>query len=262
MPIQLASYVVPKNGGQFFLMEDKYLKGGFRVCIDTADRDAIFSVSLKSGMVVYTQSDSKYWQWNAATTTWLEIPFGQAGPTGPTGPTGSFSGTYPGSGSVTGTWAYKNSYTNLASFPAATNLQGVVVVASDTNKAYVSNGVTWKEIQYVGNSVYDIALNVYGQPNTANDLLASFTAPRAVSIAAGAAGVATCNTAPAAALTLPIKVNGAQVGTVSFSAASTSGTVNFTSAVNMSTGQILTLFNPATPDATIQDISVTIAGAV
>ena len=126
----------------------------------------------------------------------------------------------------------------------------------------MSNGTAWKEIQYAGNLVYDIALNVYGQPNTANDLLASFTAPRGVTIAQGASGVATCNTAPNAALTLLLKVNGAQVGTEAFASGSTTGTINFTSAVNLAAGQILTLFNPATPNTAIQDISVTIAGAV
>ena len=343
MPIQLASYLLPKNGGQFFLMEDKYLKGGFRICADTVERDATFSVALKDGMLAYTQADGKYWKYNLATTTWVEIPFaqpgpagatgpvgptgpqgstgitgpigptgstgssgsigatgpvgptgpqgstgnmgptgptgstgssgsigatgpigptGSTGPVGPTGPAGTFSGTYTGNGSVTGTWAYKNSYTNLATFPAAANLQGVVAVASDTKKAYVSDGTNWKEIQYAGNLAYDIALNVYGQPNTANDLLASFTAPRGVTIAQGASGVATCNTAPAGALTLPLKINGAQIGTVSFTAGSTTGTVNFTSAVNMSVGQILTLINSATPDTNIQDISITIAGSV
>ena len=283
MPIQLASYLLPKNGGQFFLMEDKYLKGGFRICADTVERDATFSVALKDGMIAFTKADGKYWQWDATSTVWVEIPFsvpgpagatgpvgptgpngatGITGPVGPTGPSGSFSGTYTGSGSVTGTWTYKNSYTNFAAFPVATNLQGVVVVAADTKKAYVSDGTNWKEIQYAGNLAYDIALNVYGQPNTANDLLASFTAPRGVTIAQGASGVATCNTAPNAALTLVLKVNGAQVGTVAFASGSTTGTVNFPSAVNMSVGQILTMFNPATPNTTIQDISVTVAGSV
>lgn len=283
MPIQLASYVVPKNGGQFFLMEDKYLKGGFRICADTAERDATFSVALKDGMIAFTKADGKYWQWDATNTVWVEIPFsvegpaGAAGPTGPTGPSGStgltgpigptgpqgsFSGTYVGNGSVTGTWSYKNSYANLAAFPVATNLQGTVAVAADTKKAYVSDGTAWKEIQYVGNIVYDIALNVYGQPNSADDLLASFTAPRGITIAQGASGVASCNTAPAAALTLLLKVNGAQIGTVYFAMGSTTGTINFTSAVNLTAGQILTLYNSASPDSSIQDIAITIAGSV
>ena len=283
MPISLASYIVPKNGGQFYLVEDKFVKGGYHVCADNAERDAIFSSALKNGTLAYTADSDKYWRYSESLTQWIEIPLGVAGPQGPAGatgaqgpqgpqgiqgpqgpqgPAGTFSGTYTGSGSVTGTWSYKNAYTNQSAFPSASNLNGTVVVALDTKKAYVSDGTNWKEIQYAGNLAYDIALNVYGQPNTANDLLASFTVPRAVTIASGASGVASCNTATSAALTLSIKVNGAQVGTASFAAGATSGTVNFTSQVNLTSGQILTLFIPATPDATIQDIAVTIVGTV
>ena len=307
MPISLASYIIPKNGGQFYLVEDKFVKGGYHVCADNAERDAIFSSALKNGTLAYTADSDKYWRYSESLTQWIEIPLGVAGPQGPAGatgapgpqgpagatgapgpqgpagatgapgpqgpqgiqgpqgpqgPAGTFSGTYTGSGSVTGTWSYKNAYTNQSAFPRASNLNGTVVVALDTGKAYVSNGTAWKEIQYAGNLAYDIALNVYGQPNTANDLLASFTAPRGVTIAQGASGVATCNTAPNAALTLLLKVNGAQVGTVAFASGSTMGTVNFPSAVNMSVGQILTMFNPATPNTAIQDISVTVAGSV
>ena len=88
MPIQLASYLLPKNGGQFFLMEDKYLKGGFRVCADTVERDAILSISLKAGALVYTVADTTYWRYTD-TATWEAVPIAEQGPVGPTGPQGS-----------------------------------------------------------------------------------------------------------------------------------------------------------------------------
>lgn len=313
MPIQLSSYIVPKNGGQFFLLEDKYLKGGFRSCADVLERDALFSTTVKDGMLAYTVAEDTYWKWSAASSAWVAIPFGQAGPigptgapgldgpqgiagpigptgpqgiagpvgptgstgptgatgttgavgpTGPTGPSGTFSGTFNGNASIAGTLAYKNSYASFAALPSPTNLQGTVVVTSDTGKAYVSNGSVWREVQYAGTEVYDVALNVSGQPSTPNAVLAAFTVPRAITIAQGASGVATCGVAPTGAISLSLKVNGAQIGSVSYASGSTSGTINFTNAVNLAAGQVLSLVNAAVPDASIKDLSITIAGNV
>lgn len=277
MPISLASYVIPKNGGQFFLMEDVNLKGGFRTLADVTARDAIYSVSIKDGMLVYTVAEAKYWRYDLATTTWIEIPLGVVGPVGPTGaagtsgidgpvgptgPAGTFSGTFSGNANITGALTSKNTYTNLAAFPAATNLQGTTAVAVDTNKIYISNGTAWVEVQQAGTLPYDIALNVYGQSSTANDLLASFTAPRSINIAAGASGVASCNTAPTNSVTLTLKLGGTAIGTVAFAAGSTTGTVSITSAQTLAASSILTFVNSATPDTAIEDISFTLRGTV
>ena len=276
MPISLASYIIPKNGGQFFLMDDKYLRGGFRTCADIADRDAIFTAALKDGMLAPTISDNKYWKYVEQTTSWVEIPLGVAGPqgpvgpqgpagaqgpTGPQGPAGTFSGTYAGNGSVTGTWSYKNTYASAASFPSASNLQGTVVIAADTGKAYVSTGSAWKEIQFVGSSVYDIALSAYDALDVADDLLSSFTAPRQITIASGASGVATCGTGPAASTTLKLFVGATQIGTVVFAVGATTGTVSITNNTTLTQGQVLKMVNSSTPDANLQDVSVTLMGS-
>lgn len=88
MPIQLASYIVPKNGGQFFLMEDKYVKGGYRVVANVTERDAINTVTLKQGALVYSIAEDSHWRYTDV-GTWENIPIGVAGPVGPTGDTGT-----------------------------------------------------------------------------------------------------------------------------------------------------------------------------
>lgn len=84
MPISLASYIIPKNGQSYFLMDDVHFKGSFRVCADITARDAIYTVSRKIGMLVYTVAENKYWRYSAV-DTWTEVPVGQIGPVGPTG---------------------------------------------------------------------------------------------------------------------------------------------------------------------------------
>ena len=88
MPVSLASYVIPKNGQSFFLLDDFYIKGGYHVCADIAARDAIYGVTKKIGMLVFTQADNKFWRYDA-TDTWIEKPVGVQGPVGPTGAQGS-----------------------------------------------------------------------------------------------------------------------------------------------------------------------------
>ena len=286
MPIQLASYLVTKPDGQYYLLEDTLFKGGFRTLADVAARDAIFPISLKNGMLVYTQSDNKYWRYNLATTTWVEVPLSVAGPTGPQGPkgdtgatgatgatgpqgpAGTFSGTFAGNATITGnqvvsgTSVSNNQYANLASFPSATSLNGTILKDSATGKFYISNGSTWVELPTSLTVPYDIALNCYGQPNTANDLLASFVSPRAINIATGAQGVAVASVASTSALTLVLKNGTTQVGTVSFAINATTGTVSISSAIALVSGSVLSLWNPATPSTTITDVAVTLKGTV
>lgn len=87
MPINLASYIIPKNGQSFFLIDDFYLKGGYHACADVAARDAIYGVTLKIGMLVYTAAENKYWQYTDV-GVWTERHVGEIGPVGPTGEQG------------------------------------------------------------------------------------------------------------------------------------------------------------------------------
>ena len=70
MAIYLASSLAARNGGTWPVAEDIAVKGGFRVVANSAERDAIDSLSRKAGMLVLTQSDNKIWLLNSDLTTW------------------------------------------------------------------------------------------------------------------------------------------------------------------------------------------------
>ena len=70
MAIYLASSLAARNGGTWPVAEDTAVKGGFRVVANSAERDAIDSLSRKAGMLVLTQSDNKIWLLNSDLTTW------------------------------------------------------------------------------------------------------------------------------------------------------------------------------------------------
>ena len=74
MPIQVASFLLPRNGATWYVLEDKYLKGGLRVCADVAERTAIHAASLKKGMLVVMLDDNKIYQLtNVASKSWVEF---------------------------------------------------------------------------------------------------------------------------------------------------------------------------------------------
>lgn len=93
MSIQTSSFLVPKNGNTWFLVEDIYLKGGFQVRQTVAERDAIPAPNLKHGMLVWTLDAATMWQLEADLITWtiftgLQGPQGPAGTDGAAGPQG------------------------------------------------------------------------------------------------------------------------------------------------------------------------------
>lgn len=55
MPIQIASYLLPKNGNGWYLVDDVYIRGGFRVVSTEVERDLILTMNLKAGCLVFVQ---------------------------------------------------------------------------------------------------------------------------------------------------------------------------------------------------------------
>lgn len=56
MPINISTFLQPTNGNTFFILEDTFVRGGFRVTATIASRDAIPVNNLKVGCVVVVQS--------------------------------------------------------------------------------------------------------------------------------------------------------------------------------------------------------------
>lgn len=62
MPLYASAFFLPTSQAIPYLMEDVYIRGGFRSMATIADRDAIRPAARKKGMVVYVQEDDTiYW---------------------------------------------------------------------------------------------------------------------------------------------------------------------------------------------------------
>lgn len=59
MNIEIISRIIPKNGQNFPVVEDKYVHGGFHVASSFAE---VSMESRKEGMLIYLQGDSKYYK--------------------------------------------------------------------------------------------------------------------------------------------------------------------------------------------------------
>ena len=75
MAIQLISEIQPKNGGDFAMVDDQYIKGGFHTVDSTAERDSIPVSRRKAGMYVSLVNGATY-ELNADLTTWTEVSGG------------------------------------------------------------------------------------------------------------------------------------------------------------------------------------------
>ena len=76
MAIQVASSIVLKNGSKGPVVDDIYIRGGFRVVADVAARNALYSNAtarntLKLGALALTLADLKLWYY-ASVNTWVE----------------------------------------------------------------------------------------------------------------------------------------------------------------------------------------------
>jgi hypothetical protein len=71
MPISLISEIVPK--GQFALLDDKNLRGSYRICATLAERNSIPADNLKYGMVVFVQEDGKKYILESDLVTWAQL---------------------------------------------------------------------------------------------------------------------------------------------------------------------------------------------
>lgn len=105
---------------------------------------------------------------------------------------------------------------------------------------------------------YDLATYVVDKP-TANEVILRFRAARAFTIAADQTNAQfKAATAATASATFNIAKNGTSIGTAVFAAGSTVATINFAAAVSFAIGDVLSITAPATADATLANIDVTL----
>lgn len=76
MPIQILSTFVRKGVGNYPLLEDLDIKGGFRVVPTILDRDTIPSAMRKEGMYVYVVSTALIYKLLADLNTWTTVVLG------------------------------------------------------------------------------------------------------------------------------------------------------------------------------------------
>lgn len=78
MAIQVSSFLVPRGGNKWYVLEDKYLKGGLQIAATIEERDAILEENRKAGMLVIIQSDFKIYQLETDLLSWREFQTGGA----------------------------------------------------------------------------------------------------------------------------------------------------------------------------------------
>jgi hypothetical protein len=106
---------------------------------------------------------------------------------------------------------------------------------------------------------YDLLMFSPGVPaNSA--LMARVVIPRIITLPISLTGsYASATVAATAATVLTLAKNGSSIGTVNFALGATAGTFTFSSAVTTAAGDVLTVTNQATADATLANISITLA---
>lgn len=210
---------------------------------------------------------------------------GATGPTGPTGATGATGAGVPTGGTtgqvlnkVSGT-DYDTAWTTITAVTSVT-MNGDVTGNSATssvvklqNRALASTapsdgqvvlwdngGTTWKPgVPGVG-LAYDISTFVPDAP-TSSMVCVRLIIVRAFSLPASLTGSrADAATAATGSTTFDLQKNGVSFGTVAWSAAGTSGTFTSVSGATFAVGDVLRVVAPATPDATLANISITFAG--
>jgi hypothetical protein len=121
---------------------------------------------------------------------------------------------------------------------------------------------TWAVPGGAGATPFDMGFFYPGSPPFASQLIFRAIPTRACAFAAGLSlSSATAVTAATGSTVFSLQKNGSQFGTVTFAAASSSGTFAAASSTSFNgTTDALSVVGPATPDATLANIGVVIAG--
>jgi hypothetical protein len=143
---------------------------------------------------------------------------------------------------------------------------GAMAYVSDEDAYYkYSDGSpgSWDLLDLGGGAIsqpYDIGAQIAGAP-TASLVMLRYKFPRTVVFPTGLTdSQGTAGAAATAQTDFDIQLNGASVGIMRFAAAGTSATFIAASQQTYNAGDLLTVIAPASPDATLADISLVLAG--
>lgn len=138
-----------------------------------------------------------------------------------------------------------------------TPLEGFRAWVRDVDQTYVFDGSAWiRETQPV-----DMGTFIAGTPAGSETVL-RYVFTRATTFADELAGShGSAGVAATAVTTFSVKKNGSDVGTVAFGVGGSIATFTTTgTTVSFASGDVLSIVAPATPDATLADISITLTG--
>jgi hypothetical protein len=85
MPIRVTSFYLPASPSLPYILEDVYVRGGFRSVATETDRNGISPLSRKIGMLVYCVDVDKYFRLGSDKLTWYEMNLGVSGGGGSSG---------------------------------------------------------------------------------------------------------------------------------------------------------------------------------
>jgi len=123
------------------------------------------------------------------------------------------------------------------------------------------HAATKQYVDAVASGTYDISMFANGIPTASLDLM-RFVAVRNIFIKIGTAGdsVAIARVAATGITVFDVQKNGVSIGSITFAALATTGVFAITLATNFVSGDSLAIIAPLVPDATLQDIQITVEG--
>ena len=140
MPIGLSDYLLAL--GNFHLIEDTALKGGYRIVADITERDAISVASRKEGMRVFVISSGETYQLDAglANWNWVLDAGGGGGITGPGSSTDTAISTWSGTDGTALSDTNLTIYGQVISTPDADSGSSITIQAGTATLSANSGG--------------------------------------------------------------------------------------------------------------------------
>lgn len=123
------------------------------------------------------------------------------------------------------------------------------------------DGDSWEPLDSPSALSYDVGCFIQGKP-TASEKVMRFVTPRAFDLPASFTGSkGDAATAATAQTDFDVKKGATSIGTIRFSASAVTASFIAASATAFTAGDVLSVVAPATPDATLADISITFKGS-